>query len=108
MHQDELAMVYGEPLSVKIPPLLDSNEFSSTSHNYSVDERLISERIVNYWSNFIKTDNPNDKNSLTDLKWIGFNEESYLHLRNVLYLNANLTNNVNYWISDTICSFFSI
>ena len=99
IHEDELPMVYGEPLSVKKLPLLTENIWSSTGHNYSVAERLISEQIMNYWSNFVAHDNPNGK---SQEKWLKFNKN-----RSFLYINADQTQNMQYSVYESICSFFN-
>jgi hypothetical protein len=106
VHKDELAMIFAEPLSVKIPPLISTNIWTSTMHNYSVEERLISEQIATYWSNFIKNDDPNDLNN--DLKWLKFNQDLNPVNRNIIYLNGNQSKMINFSINDMICSFFKV
>jgi carboxylesterase type B len=106
VHKDELAMIFAEPLSVKIPPLISTNIWTSTMHNYSVEERLISEQIATYWSNFIKNDDPNDLNN--DLKWLKFNQDLNPVNRNIIYLNGNQSKMIHFSINDMICSFFKV
>ena len=106
VHKDELAMIFAEPLSIKIPPLISTNIWTSTMHNYSVEERLISEQIATYWSNFIKNDDPNDLNN--DLKWLKFNQDLNPINRNIIYLNGNQSKMINFSINDMICSFFKV
>ena len=85
VHRDELAMIFAEPLSVKQPPLISSNIWSSTTHEYSIEERLISERMVKYWTNFIKNDDPNDDG--LSVKWKRYNEENSEEYRNVFFIS---------------------
>ena len=106
VHKDELAMIFAEPLSIKIPPLISTNIWTSTMHNYSVEERLISEQIATYWSNFIKNDDPNDLNN--DLKWLKFKHDLNPINRNIIYLNGNQSKMINFSINDMICSFFKV
>ncbi len=106
VHKDELAMIFAEPLSIKIPPLISTNIWTSTMHNYSVEERLISEQIATYWSNFIKNDDPNDLNN--DLKWLKFNQDLNPVNRNIIYLNGNQSKMIHFSINDMICSFFKV
>ena len=106
VHKDELAMIFAEPLSIKTPPLLDSNIWTSTKHNYSFEERLISESIVRYWTNFIKNENPNDVQN--KVPWRRFNDVSNKNDRNVLYLNGKQTTNLSYNIEDIFCNFFNV
>ena len=106
VHGDELAMIFAEPLSVKIPPLITTNPWSSTRHNYSVSERLISEKIAIYWTNFVKYDNPNGLNEATQ-DWSRFKINS--SLRKIEYLNELPFENLNYdKINDAKCAFFQI
>ena len=88
IHRDELATIFAEPLSIKTPPLISSNIWSATAHEYSIDERLISERIVQYWSNFIKYDNPNDAS--LNVKWTKYNEENSDENRNVFFIGNQI------------------
>jgi carboxylesterase type B len=116
-HSDELAMVFGEPLSVKQAPLINFNPWSSTLTNYSIDERLISEQIINYWTNFIYNNDPNDKtnnnNNNNDSEWLKFKEPCYFldyyfnSNRKLFYLNGNKSKNLNYlFYNDPICRFW--
>ena len=89
VHRDDLAMMFGEPLTVKNPPLISPNSWSSTNHNYSVEERVISEQFINLWTNFIVNDDPNVFNS--SLKWLEFKRGKNDDLRNILYLNGSQT-----------------
>lgn len=84
VHRDELAMIFAEPLSIKQPPLTSSNIWSSTLHDYSIEERLISERMVKYWTNFIKNDDPNDEG--LSVKWKKYNEEKSDENRNLFFI----------------------
>ena len=65
--------VFGEPLSLKQPPLLTSNKWSATTHNYSAEEGAFTERIIAFWSNFVKRNNPNGPGLVA---WTKFNSDS--------------------------------
>lgn len=107
VHRDELAMIFAEPLAVKRPPLLDPNPWTSTRHNYSSEERLLSEKIVTYWTNFAKFDNPNgkDKNSQD---WSSFKSVSS-KLRNIKFFKELPFKSLSYdKLNDKRCKFFQI
>jgi hypothetical protein len=55
LHSEDLAYVFGAPLSEGLDP------FSSTG--WTRADRAFSETIIRYWTNFIKTGNPNDPRS---------------------------------------------
>ena len=60
VHTDELAMVFAETLSSKIPPILTpDNSWSSIYNNYSSTEKRFNEEFLTYWTSFIKYDDPN-------------------------------------------------
>ena len=103
VHRDELAMIFAEPLSIKTPPLISTNIWSSTKHNYSVEERLVSETIVRYWTNFVKNDNPNDLGS--NVKWLEFHQSE--ENRNVFYVDGKENKMINHYANDLICRFFT-
>ena len=102
VHSDELAMVFAEPLSIKTPPLINANPWSATQTNYSADERLIAEKIVKYWTSFIKDDRPSE--------WDAFNYSNEIlnsKYRNIQYLNGNQSRKMIYQISnDKACKFW--
>jgi carboxylesterase type B len=98
VHSEELYMVYAEPLSVKILPLLDESVYSSVYNNYSAYERNISETIVNYWGNFIK----NQKPTLSTDEWPQFNNRNGDPInRSIKSLNGNESNVFNFQLNDT-------
>ena len=82
-------MVFGEPLSVKSNPLVNTGVFtrySSLQHNYSLNDRKVSEQMMNYWSNFIKTNNPSPITG----EWPRFNSPTYNKFnRNIMLLNGS-------------------
>ena len=59
-HGEELPMLFGEPLSVKIQPLSSINFWSSTQNEYSDIEKKFSQKLIRYLANFIYFDTPND------------------------------------------------
>ncbi|KAM8704467.1 hypothetical protein ACLKA7_008988 [Drosophila subpalustris] len=90
---EELAFVFGAPLAPAGP---------FPSHNYSVQEKLLSEAVMAYWTNFVKTGNPKDPWKRTflnshalewdryDLDWPEFNRRSQA------YLNIGIPPTVGY------------
>lgn len=114
VHSDELAMTFAEPLSVKTPPLLNFNPWSATEHNYTVEERLISENIVKYWTNFVINSNPNDAYKC---EWNRYKAKNYFYSnlfnglfddknRNIIYFSGK-NSNINYRFSeDQACRFW--
>ncbi|ALC47974.1 Nlg1 [Drosophila busckii] len=90
---EELAFVFGAPLAPAGP---------FPSHNYSVQEKLLSEAVMAYWTNFVKTGNPKApwKGSFLnshvlewdryDLDWPEFNK------RTQAYLNIGIPPTVGY------------
>ncbi|CAF4027643.1 unnamed protein product, partial [Rotaria sp. Silwood1] len=68
-------------------------------YNYSNDENNFSREIIRYWTNFIKTGNPNKNSSLirdTKIQWKSYtnNEHNYMFFQ----LN-NIHNEHNYYDS---------
>ena len=103
---EEITIVLAEPLSVKKPPLINPNPNSATSHYYPVVERVFTEQIVSYWTNFIKYNNPNNKNSKTNI-WAEFkNDES--QQRNVIFLKAQNFKYTKFNILDAKCTFWNL
>lgn len=104
-HGEELSMVFAEPLSIKKPPLISGNSHSSTTHNYSLSERVFTEQIVNYWTNFIKNGNPNAKNNNS---WPLYKDSASINERNIYFLKANGIKNTKFNISDEKCLFWNL
>ncbi|XP_064638758.1 neuroligin-4, X-linked-like isoform X2 [Lineus longissimus] len=85
VHGEDLMYVFGAPLADGITP------FPST---YTRSERMLSEAVMRYWTNFMKTGNPNlpesqtslqggrVKNRFIGLEWPVFMppEQKYLHI----------------------------
>jgi carboxylesterase type B len=112
VHKDELAMVFAEPLSVKQKPILNSNPWTSTKYNYSVAERTNSETIINFWSNFVATGDPNNYSAGKTTAWQKWSNNNANGIRNVFYIggsnsNFNLTNIAYAETSDLICKTFN-
>ncbi|XP_034484812.1 uncharacterized protein LOC117789788 [Drosophila innubila] len=90
---EELAFIFGAPLAPAGP---------FPSHNYTVQEKLLSEAVMAYWTNFVKTGNPKDPWERTflnshalewdryDLDWPEFNKRSQA------YLNIGIPPTVGY------------
>ncbi len=101
IHEDELYMVFGVPLNSKY------------SASYSKNDRLISEKILELWSNFILYSDPNGLNLTANStsKWKKYNElaadksvRSYFQLGKG---NSIATSNHQYRVNDKICTFFN-
>jgi len=92
VHTEQLYMVFAEPLSVKGLPLLNENPYSSTLHNYSAEERKLSETILNYLAEFIRGKEP----------WLKFksNRLTSTH-RNIMNLNMNKENIFNFDLNSS-------
>ncbi len=39
--------------------MLDENGYSASTNTYSIQTKLFAEKVINYWTNFVKFDNPN-------------------------------------------------
>jgi hypothetical protein len=74
-HIDDVAFAFGQPLSQ--PPGLSK---------YTDEEKRISKQMINYWTNFIKTGNPNNGDFNTTVKynyWPKFyDQDSYYNTAN--------------------------
>ncbi|CAF0944319.1 unnamed protein product, partial [Didymodactylos carnosus] len=57
-HFAELDYVFGVPLAKDYPKI--HNNVNKNWYNYSVEEQEFSRQIIRYWTNFIKTGDPND------------------------------------------------
>ncbi|XP_030374225.1 uncharacterized protein LOC115623821 [Scaptodrosophila lebanonensis] len=101
---EELAFIFGAPLAPAGP-------FSS--HNYSVQEKLLSEAVMAYWTNFVKTGNPKapwqgtfiNSHALEwdryDLDWPEFNK------RGQAYLNIGIPPTVGYKYRQIYMNFWN-
>lgn len=106
-HGEEITMMFAEPLSIKKPPLISWNSHSSTTHNYSKTEKVFSEQMVTYWTNFIKTGNPN--NQIMNTNWPVFKDiTNETNERNVFFLKAKDISNTKFNISDLKCKFWNL
>ena len=87
-HADELEMMYGEPL-------FDTNTYKS-------GEKLFSEQMISYWTNFVKYDKPSLNN-----EWLKYSETANSTInRNVFFLRMNQNKNTNFKTNDEICTFW--
>jgi carboxylesterase type B len=89
-------MVFGEPLSVKSRPLLNDSLFSSVSNKYSAYERNVSEKMISYWSNFIKYNRP----SLQVEEWPQFNKMKNKLNRSIMFLNGSNSKVIDFALND--------
>lgn len=97
VHTEELYMFFAEPLSVKKEPILNDNPYSSVYFNYSVEDRLISEKLVTYRANFIHFGNPNGLNST---EWPLFKTKNDSVNRKILLLNNVDSKVVNFKLDN--------
>ncbi|KAH8359334.1 hypothetical protein KR093_006076 [Drosophila rubida] len=101
---EELAFIFGAPLAPAGP---------FASHNYSVQEKLLSEAVMAYWTNFVKSGNPKapwkgsflNSHALEwdryDLDWPEFNK------RNQAYLNIGIPPTVGYKYRQIYMNFWN-
>ncbi|CAF0998244.1 unnamed protein product [Adineta ricciae] len=87
-HFAELDYVFGVPLARNYSTIHQNVNMSY--YNYSTDEINFSRQVIHYWSNFIKTGNPN-KNPSSNVKphveWKAYTKSDhnylYFHLNNI-------------------------
>ncbi|CAF3882499.1 unnamed protein product [Adineta steineri] len=96
-HFAELDYVFGVPLARDYHRI--HRNVNMSYYNYSNDENNFSREIIRYWTNFIKTGNPNKNSSLirdTKIQWKSYtnNEHNYMFFQ----LN-NIHNEHNYYDS---------
>ncbi|XP_068155832.1 uncharacterized protein Nlg1 isoform X1 [Drosophila tropicalis] len=101
---EELAFIFGAPLAPAGP---------FPSHNYSVQEKLLSEAVMAYWTNFVKTGNPKapwkgtflNSHALEwdryDLDWPEFNKRAQA------YLNIGIPPTVGYKYRQIYMNFWN-
>lgn len=66
VHGDDLAMTFAQPLAMKQPRVATStNPWSNAKHNYPSSEKLLSNELITYWTNFAKLNTPNKPNSIS-------------------------------------------
>ncbi|UJR15213.1 hypothetical protein I4U23_002172 [Adineta vaga] len=103
-HFAELDYVFGIPLARGYRRI--HRNVNMTYYNYSNDEENFSRQLIRYWSNFIKTGNPNKDSSLIILdsqsEWKPYT--AYEHNYMFFQLN-NIRNERNYY--DSMYSFWS-
>ena len=79
--------MYGEPL-------FDTNTYKS-------DEKLFSEQMISYWTNFVKYDKPSLNN-----EWLKYSETANSTInRNVFFLRMNQNKNTNFKTNDETITF---
>jgi carboxylesterase type B len=65
VHRDELAMLFGHIISLRQSnSTISYNPWLLSNRVYSKSERTLCYQIINYWSNFIKNENPNLKSDV--------------------------------------------
>ncbi|XP_034660110.1 uncharacterized protein LOC117896146 [Drosophila subobscura] len=101
---EELAFIFGAPLAPAGP---------FPSHNYTTQEKLLSEAVMAYWTNFVKTGNPKapwkgiflNSHALEwdryDLDWPEFNKRAQA------YLNIGIPPTVGYKYRQIYMNFWN-
>ena len=104
VHEDELAMVFAQPLSNKSQPFLTtSNKWPPTSSStYGSIEKTIASYFVNYWSNFVKTGNVNGNGYTNWPAWTSA-AGSFLNMTGTTASSFNPTSTSYSMSSDVIC-----
>lgn len=87
-NSEEIPFKFGYPLGL--------------NQNFSVDEQIFSEKLVNYWSNFTFYSRP----SLA-YDWPKFNENRLQQIKNLFYLKANAIKFVKISAPDQKCQFWN-
>ena len=91
-HAEEIPFVFAEPLS--------------SNSKYPVNERLFSEQMVNFWTSFIKFNNPNLQIIGTGT-WNEFRTDAS-SFRNVYFLRAQNITATKYNVLDAECAFWNL
>jgi len=66
---DELAFTFGHTIANnKQKTTISYNPWASSRHLYTNNEKILTKEIINYWSSFIKFNNPNSEGGET-VKW---------------------------------------
>ncbi|CAF1056578.1 unnamed protein product [Adineta steineri] len=96
-HFAELDYVFGVPLARNYSRI--HRNVNMSFYNYTSDEINFSRKIIRYWSNFIKTGNPNINPSFpdkVDTEWKSYTNKNH----NYLYFQLNnIHNEINYFDS---------
>jgi carboxylesterase type B len=62
-HGDELAFTFAHTISARDKSTINGiNTWANPDHRYSSGEKLLTNEMIAYWSNFAKSDTPNSKN----------------------------------------------
>jgi len=88
VHADEIAYVFGEPLSSK--------------SKYTLDEKKFSLKLIQYWSSFIINGMPTADNS-----WLKYNANSNINNKNINFFKSDNISNIIYSTSDPKCTFWN-
>ncbi|UJR31465.1 hypothetical protein I4U23_018954 [Adineta vaga] len=102
-HFAELDYVFGVPLARNYSSI--HRNVNMNYYNYSMDEIDFSRQVIRYWSNFIKTGNPNQNPSSNiepDVEWKMYSkfEHNYLyfHLNNIHNEQNYFDSMYNFWM----------
>jgi len=92
VHADELALIFGQPLSGRhATSVISANPWLTYKSKYTQDERALSYDIMNYWASFIKFDDPNKLSEFREpmiKKW-----PEYIKLNRSARINSSLSEN---------------
>ena len=75
-------------------------------YDFPVDEIVFTEQLINFWTNFIKFNNPNPQNGGLPV-WPQFKTDTSV-LRNVYFLETQSINNTKYDVTDAKCAFWNL
>lgn len=79
-HGDELAFTLAHTLAEREESsIVGVNPWSNPRHRYSSGEKLLTNEMISYWSNFIQNNSPNRKNFIHWPKYTLFNEDFESH-----------------------------
>lgn len=102
-HGDELALIFGQPLTDRSSSLLVSENPWARYSLYKPNERALSRSVMTYWSNFIKFNNPNDESDLLG-NWTPYATDGSSD-KNFFMINSNSKIVKNYGVDK--CNFWS-
>ncbi len=87
---------------------MDENLFSASINKYSQETKLFTERIVTYWTNFVKYDNPNFLNASTNASdyWRPFSKNNKTQIDSYLVFDTNGQINMRSGYSSHQCEFW--
>lgn len=115
VHADDLPMLFGETLAKKRYPLLSDNFWSSLFTKYSASERRFNVQFIKYWTNFVRSNNPNSGNPYDYTAYVPAYWPKFVAGNNVfefespyISLKENAIKSASYGIKKMNCSQWKI